>query len=233
MFSADRSPDQGSNPWSLAQRPLLKQLKLKSALPRAQKPLSEGGAPVSSSDSSPDASSDEASEDDSGTDEEMEPEPPLITQPRPNDPIKAIGYDVVKTVWAQPKLRVASPAIKAALGKYWELIKSARDEWKIETSACSVAEAKKNKEDMERHRVLANEKRKALDHAFRMTTEHGHPDIVEKYVLHFLSLLLFYSLAASRKPSTLSVCACHRTTVNPTAWSSKSPNKASIVKQPP
>ena len=115
----------------------------------------------------------------------MEAEPNLTTQPRPGDPIKAIGYDVVKVVWSQPKLRVTSPAIKTALGRYWELLKSARDAWKAETSAYSIAEAKKSQEDMERHKSLANEKRKALDHAFKMTIEHGHPDIIEKYVLFF------------------------------------------------
>ena len=110
----------------------------------------------------------------------MEPEPAIISQPRSNEPVKEIEYDVAKIIWAQPKLPVPSSSIKAALGKYWELVKPVRDDWKAEVAATQAAEAKNLKGNVDRHKSLANDKRKLLEHAFKATADYGHPDIVAK-----------------------------------------------------
>ena len=169
---------QGDSPWTAGQRPLLKRLKLKSAVPRPTRPLS--GTADASSESSTDPSSDEASDIASDSEDETESHPPaVLAQSRPSDALKGFGYDITRVVWS-PR-RVNGPAIRTALGKYWELVKPVRDDWKHHISAVQVAEAKQQKkEDIERHKTLANEKRKMLDHAFHMTVEYGHSDIVEK-----------------------------------------------------
>ena len=130
--------------------------------PKSLKPNSSG---QDSSDSSTDASSEEDSDDDSGTDEETEPQPVLITQPRPSDAAKAMEWDIVKAVWSLRKMPVSGAAIRTALGKYWELWKPLRDAWKTETAAVTAAEAKGQKAITEHHKGLANEKRKLLDGA--------------------------------------------------------------------
>ena len=152
---------------------------MQSVAAKLQKQLTASGQLASASESSSDTNTDDASDDDSGSDEEMEPPPLLILQPRSSEPVGAFEYDVVKVVWSQPNFSVMGPAIRSAMGKYWDLIKPVRDSWKAANADTQVAEVKGKMEEVNRFKAIASEKRKLLDHAFQVTTEHGHPHIVE------------------------------------------------------
>ena len=147
-----------------------------------------------SSDSSPSASesesaSEEESEYSSDSDDEAESEEPSpLPAARPTDARKAIEYDVIKCVWSRRTTRITAGAIRAALGEYWEIIKRIRDNWKVEVSALQQVDEAKDKARADHYKSRAAEQRRIIEGAFRLTMQHGHRDIVEKYVYSPVSI---------------------------------------------
>ena len=146
---------------------------------RRQSAADSESSPESTSESEPEDDSDY----DSGSEEEVEPEeisplPPI----RPNDPSKAVEYDLVKAVWAKRSVALSGAVIRAALGEYWAILKGIRDKWKLEMTALGQAEEKKNQTRVVEHERRALNQRRLLDTCVRLTLKHGHRDIVEKYV---------------------------------------------------
>ena len=145
----------------------------------------------SSSESASESGSEDESDYQSDSDEQPEADiPDLLQSARPTDPIKAIEYDVVETVWRERNKRVEPEDIRSALGKYEKLIKELRDKWKLEENAIVQAEEKKDQALVEKSKGRSAARLKILESACRLTAQFGHQDIVGRYVslhLHFTS----------------------------------------------
>ena len=111
----------------------------------------------------------------------MEETSPLPTT-RPTDPSKATEYDIIKAVWA-PRASPPAPAIiRTALGDYWNIVRALRDVWKTDSTSLQQAEEGKQTTRIPGLRRKVLEQRKLMEVIFAKTLEHGHKDIIEKYV---------------------------------------------------
>ncbi|KAL8828338.1 MAG: hypothetical protein Q9170_006647 [Blastenia crenularia] len=182
--------EKGTGPWPPSREPLLKKLKISSkssvsrTLAAGARTASNASSPSSiesSSGSEPDAGD---SDYETGSEQEVEPEEPSPLPPsRPSDPMKAVEYDTVKAVWAKRRVILSGIVIRTALSEYWIVMKGIRDKWKAEMSVLQQATERKEKAKViEYERRTANQ-RKLLETCISLTLKHGHPDIVEKYVL--------------------------------------------------
>lgn len=204
--------EKGTGPWPPSREPLLKKLKItaKSSVPRplsvAARGTSTADSPSSiesSSESAPDAG---GSDYETGSEEEVEPEEPSPLPPnRPADPIKAVEYDAVKAVWAKRRVILSGAVIRTALSDYWNVIKGIRDRWKAEVAVLQHASERQEKAKVIEYERRAANQRKLLESCIRLTLKHGHPDIVEKYVLTPLnpSLSLLSPLPLVLRPLSL------------------------------
>lgn len=199
--------EKGDGPWSAEREPLLKKLRIcapKSARPRsAGLSMSQRGSSSVEYGSSADSSSESESEEDSdyysGSEEDMEPEePPPLAPSRPDDPVEATKYDVVKAVWAKRSSTLTGPVIRAALGDYWNVIKAVRDNWKTEATALQKAEESKDQTKIKSCQRRAAEQRQIMESAIELTLKHGHRDIVAKLGENALLFLVFYQFIADR-----------------------------------
>lgn len=199
--------EKGDGPWSAGREPLLKKLKI--SAPKSARPRSAGlstaqrGASSVEYESSADSSSESESEEDSdyysGSEEDMESEePPPLAPSRPDDPVEATKYDVVKAVWAKRSSSLTGPVIRAALGDYWNVIKAIRDNWKTETTALQHAEETKDQIKIKKCQRQAGEQRQIMESAIELTLKHGHRDIVAKLGENALLFLVFYQFIADR-----------------------------------
>ncbi|KAL8897453.1 MAG: hypothetical protein Q9207_007211 [Kuettlingeria erythrocarpa] len=182
--------EKGTGPWPPSREPLLKKLKItaKSSITRPTSVSSRGtsvaDSPSSielSSESEPDAG---GSDYETGSEEEVEPEEPSpLPSNRPLDPIKAVEYDAVKAVWAKRRVILSGAVIRAALSDFWSVMIGIRDKWKAEVAVLQQVSARQEKAKIiEYERRTANQ-RKLLESCIRLTLKHGHPDIIEKYVI--------------------------------------------------
>ena len=152
----------------------------------ARPPHSRSGTTTDSV--SPSESSDSDSEDDSEyyseSDVAIETEEPSPLPPtRPADPSKAVEYDVIKAVWAPKNTGLSGAVIRTALTEYWDIFKGIRDKWKIKSNALQQAIEKKDQANSKTYERRVLEQRRLLESCIRLTLKHGHPDIIEKYVL--------------------------------------------------
>ena len=148
-------------------------------------------SPSESSDSDSDDDSEYYSESDVGIETE---EPSPLPTTRPADPSKAVEYDIIKAVWAPKNTGLSGAVIRTALTEYWDIFKGIRDKWKIKSNALQQAIEKKDQANSKAYERRVLEQRRLLESCIRLTLKHGHPDIIEKYVL-FLSFLSFDSLS--------------------------------------
>lgn len=146
----------------------------------------------STSESSSESEPDDDSDYDSGSEEEIKVEetPPFPTM-RPADPFKATEYDIVKAVWAPRGSPPAPAAIRTALGDYWNIVRALRDVWKADSTSLQQAEDGKQTTRIPDLKRKVLEQRKLMEAIFAKTLEHGHKDIIEKYVHPYISLLVF------------------------------------------
>ena len=195
--------EKGTDPWHRDREPVLKKLKVtetklsgpRSAIrsPQARTgTTADSASPSESSDSDSDDDSEYYSESDVGT--ELEEPSPLPTT-RPADPSKAVEYDVIKAVWAKKSTSLSGAVIRTALTEYWDIFKGIRDKWKIKSNSLQQAIEKKDQTNSKTFERRVLEQRRLLESCIRLTLKHGHPDIIEKYVL-FLSFLSSDSLSA-------------------------------------
>lgn len=199
--------EKGDGPWSAGREPLLKKLRIsapKSARPRsAGLSVSQRGTSSVEYESAADSSSESESEEDSdyysGSEEDMEPEePPPLVPSRPDDPVEATKYDVVKAVWAKRSSNLTGPVIRAALGDYWNVIKAVRDNWKTEATGLQKAEETKDQTKIKNCQRRVAEQRQIMETAIELTLKHGHRDIVAKLGENALLFLVFYQFIADR-----------------------------------
>lgn len=200
MIHTNSDPVNGNTLWSEARRPPSKKVKVavpktarsrgvgSGGLSRTPDSAEEESTPESSSESEPDDDSDY----DSGSEEEVEPEETSpLPATRPTDPSKATEYDVIKAVWAPRASPPAPSAIRTALGDYWNIVKALRDVWKADSTSLQQAEDEKQTTRIPDLKRKVLEQRNLLEVILAKTLEHGHKDIVEKYVNHLISLLCF------------------------------------------
>jgi hypothetical protein len=133
-------------------------------------------SPSSDSDSS-DYSSDDSDDSDSET-----PEPSPLPTARPQAPIEAVKYDTMKSVWLPRNVYAESESIRAGLKDFWEVIKTIRDRWKMDSDAVKqAAEAKKDSElPLLKERV--DKQRDMIEAALKTAIEYGHHDVLRSYV---------------------------------------------------
>jgi hypothetical protein len=137
-------------------------------------------------------SEDESTSDSEEGDDEEEEQFPLPAA-RPTDPEKVVEYDVVKIVWAKRTAHLTAESIRSAMGDYWNIVKGIRDTWKAEFVAVQEAEKAGDKSRVERGKRRLEESRDTLERVVRVTTLHGHRDIVERYVSSpFISPSFFF-----------------------------------------
>ncbi|MCJ1397186.1 hypothetical protein MMC11_000378 [Xylographa trunciseda] len=178
--------EQGNEPWTKEQQPLAKKLRLsknENAVSTSSRSSTNGSGPQikqeSSSDSASESGSDDESDYESDSDEQPEADVPyVLLSARPTDPVDAVEYDVVETVWRQPGQRVEPEDIRSALGRYEKLFKELRDKWKQEENALAQAEEKKDQALVEKSKSRAASRLKVLGTACRLTAQYGHQDIV-------------------------------------------------------
>lgn len=186
---------QNGRPWENAQLPILKRVKFSH---RTTKPLNLAAgstAQVELSSSGDEASSEEDSEyeSDDGVDESS-PLPSL----RPSDPVKAMEYDVIRSMWFKKSKHLGGNTIREALGSYWTLLKPMRDKWKAEITAITEATTKNDQVTVENHKTIASKYRSILNAAFRATVRYGHDDIVGKLSENVNLFLSFYQILVDR-----------------------------------
>ena len=129
----------------------------------------------------------------SNSEYESEPEENMPLPPsRPLDSTKADEYDIIKSIWAKRRARLTGPEIRSALGDYWNIMKVLRDKWRADHTGLQQAEEKKDEAATEKGRNQAAGKRRAIERSIALTIQHGHRDIIRKYVPNFL--LTLYSL---------------------------------------
>ena len=175
----------GNKPFYVEDKPLAKRLKLthKGSRSVVNGSSGQGAQSDSSSSSETESGSEEESEYYYDSDEQAaSDEPSPLPAARPADPKKAIEYDIIKCVWSKRTAHVTADAIRTALGEYWEIIKRIRDSWKAETTALQQIDEAKDKARADQSKSRAAEQRRTIESAFRLTMQHGHRDIVEKYV---------------------------------------------------
>lgn len=117
-----------------------------------------------SDDESSSSSSNDESDYASDSDEFVEEEPSPLPSSRPQDPVKAQEYDIIKTVWARSAMRIGPDDVKRRLATYLDIAKKIRAEWRIAAPGEIAA------------------KRKEFETMLRLTVKHGHHNFIERYV---------------------------------------------------
>ena len=174
--------EKGTGPWNLAREPVRKKLKVSGLAGSRSKET-----PPAESASSADSSSESGSEDDSSyqsasEDDLQVEEPSPLPATRPSDPVKGTEYDAVHAVWAKRSVALSGAVIRSALGEYWEVMRGIRDQWKSETQKLQQATQNKEAAKISEHRSQVDGKLRLLESCIHLTLEHGHKDIVERYV---------------------------------------------------
>ena len=163
---------------------------------RRPKALRQGSSTAVSSSSSEDSNRDSESASQSGSDDgsdynsesEDEPlsaKPAILLSARPGHPAKAVEYDIVKSVWRKGKVITSAQELRQALGDFWNTIKPIRDQWQLDVTSAQQAETKKDTTGVEQAKSRASRQRQYLEIAMRVALEHGHRDILARYVACF------------------------------------------------
>lgn len=176
--------ERGEGPRPPEREHILKKLKGAAKKQSGPRPAATGTQLKSASSS--DVSSESATDDSSSAyDSESEPEkeadePSPIPSTRPNDPNKAVEYDLLKAVWAKRSSVLSTPTIRTALAEVWELFKGIREKWKTRTANLQQAIDKKDSATEKSFERRVAEQRRLLENCINIVLKHGHPSIVEK-----------------------------------------------------
>ena len=185
--------DQGQHPWEALQQPILKKLKMKTKLgvpkvAKAQAAVASDTIKLESisSESSSEESSSEDDSEDFGSDQEAEMEEPSpLPTSRPQDVAKAAEYDTTKAVWAKRSAVLPGSAIRKAMGDLWNVVRIIRDAFRSASLDLQQAEAMKDETKANKSRTQLNDQRRTFEKVVKAVLTHGHPDIVDRYVMLF------------------------------------------------
>jgi hypothetical protein len=144
------------------------------------RPRSSSGATAGSNislSSSSDSDSDSESDADSSSDEEEIEESPLAAT-RPTNPLQAVEYDVIETVWHPKSKYLKDDTLLTQIGQFAELFWKLRDDWKkANESVKHAVESKSAQVDSLKKAVTAQ--RNILAIAVNTAIKHGHPEVLQ------------------------------------------------------
>lgn len=170
--------------------------KSKISAPKAARPKTAANArsPTAIKEESPESSSETSSSDDDSeyesSDDELEiTEPSPLPASRPQEPLQAVRYDVIKALWLPHKKAAEAEQIRNALKDFWEVVRTIRDRWKSDTADLKQAEEGKKESEVPRLKSRVKAQRDMIQMALKTAIEHGHPDIIRLYVLANFPLL--------------------------------------------
>ena len=155
----------------------------------------ESMSPSSIEDDSDEDVSDYSDSDDEPHQQDINPLPSV----RPSDPIEAVKFDVIKAVWAKHSLGLSGTIIRTALGNYSDVLKGIRNQWKAAQAALLEAEKTMNQAGVTEAKKQTDQQREIVKAAATTTLEHGHQDIIEKYVAPFSFQPPFVPPSASQR----------------------------------
>ena len=202
--------EKGNDTWAQERGHIMKKIKMTESKLGSKRvkttAQSKSGSVVESTSSS--QTSDSESEDDSAYDSESEfemeiDEPSPLPSSRPADPNKAVEYDVIKVVWAKKSQRLSGATIRTALSEYWNIFKGIRDKWKSRSTSLQQSIEKKDQSNIKTYERRVLEQRRLLESCISLTLAHGHPDIIEKYVISPFSFI--FRLLRTTLPSVISI----------------------------
>lgn len=181
--------------------------KSKISAPKAARPKTVANArsPTAIKEESPESSSETSSSDDDSeyesSDDELEiTEPSPLPASRPQEPLQAVRYDVIKALWLPHKKAAEAEQIRNALKDFWEVVRTIRDRWKSDTADLKQAEEGKKESEIPRLKSRVKAQRDMIQIALKTAIEHGHPDIIRLYVL--ASFPLFVTVSPPPTPPT-------------------------------
>jgi hypothetical protein len=119
-----------------------------------------------------------SSDDDSDYSDDDDAESPLPSR-KPEDPKGCIEYDTIKALWRNKRRNISSDSFKQALVDFWDIVKTIRDRWKLDSTAYTEAEEKKRTGELPLLRSRVKDQRDMIEVAFRTALKHGHRGIVE------------------------------------------------------
>ncbi|KAJ9657902.1 hypothetical protein H2201_008011 [Coniosporium apollinis] len=162
--------------------------KSKITAPKAARPKTAANArsPTAIKDESPESSSETSSSDDDSeyesSDDELEiTEPSPLPASRPQEPLQAVRYDVIKALWLPRKKAAEAEQIRNALKDFWEVVRTIRDRWKSDTADLKQAEEAKKESEVPRLKSRVKAQRDMIQMALKTAIEHGHPDIIRLF----------------------------------------------------
>jgi hypothetical protein len=126
-----------------------------------------------------DSSSDEDSSSDDDSDYSDDDDDSPLPSRKPEDPKGCIEYDTIKALWRNKRKNISSDSFKQALVDFWDIIKTIRDRWKLDSTAYVEAEEKKRTGELPLLRSRVKDQRDMIEVAFRTALKHGHRGIVE------------------------------------------------------
>lgn len=106
------------------------------------------------------------------------PEPSPLPASRPQEPLQAVRYDTIKAVWFPKKSSPDADRIRAALGDFWEVVRTIRDRWKTDSAAVKQAEETKKEKELPLLRDRVRSQRQMMEIALKTAVEYGHADII-------------------------------------------------------
>ena len=110
---------------------------------------------------------------------------PLPTE-RPGAPLEAVRYDTIHSLWRPRNRSISSEQIRKALVDFWEVVRTIRDRWKIDTSAAKQAEEANKKSELPLLRDRVKSQRDMMETAVKAALEFGHSDVIHMCVPQFL-----------------------------------------------
>ncbi|KAF2840012.1 hypothetical protein M501DRAFT_670638 [Patellaria atrata CBS 101060] len=138
--------------------------------------------------------SDDDSEYESSDDEEVAPLP----SSRPSAPLEAVKYDTIKAVW-RPSRRSPDPdQIRNGLKDFWEVIRTIRDRWKMDSAAVKTAEEAKKPSEIPLLKDRVKNQRDMFEISLKTALEHGHPGILKLFGENVAFLFVAYQFLADR-----------------------------------
>ncbi|KAF2193486.1 hypothetical protein K469DRAFT_550796 [Zopfia rhizophila CBS 207.26] len=150
---------------------------------------------VSDSESYTESSDNES---DYSTNDDEPPEPSPLPPTRPEEPDKAVRYDMIKATWFPRKSAVGTEKVRTSLHDFWEVLGTIQKRWITDTKAVTDAEAEKKTGDLPVLKSRVKSQLDLLEIALKTTLEYGHPDIL--YNLGHVKPFLFlcYRFLANR-----------------------------------
>ncbi|KAF2198650.1 hypothetical protein GQ43DRAFT_474355 [Delitschia confertaspora ATCC 74209] len=158
------------------------------------------GSPPSLKQESESESETESSDNDSDytTDDDEPVETSPLPASRPDEPISAVRYDVIKCLWYPKRSPVPTDQIREGLKQFWEVVKTIQDRWRADSKAVTDAEAAHKMSELPLLKSRVQSQRDLLQAVLETALSHGHPDIIHNLGQVRAFLYALYLFLANR-----------------------------------